>query len=137
MFNTMRSLLDSLEHNWSSNKETLAEISKAKVEQNRSHCLVDKENETSETGRCLQLVVDCGISEVSEEYWVATNLFDRKYNRIIFTNFRTDEGRVVWLNRWCKEFSGSSGHISIEWLLICNLVFHTCVCLCGHVMFYV
>jgi hypothetical protein len=42
MFNTMRSLLDSLEHNWSSNKETLAEISKAKVEQNRSHCLVDK-----------------------------------------------------------------------------------------------
>jgi hypothetical protein len=37
---------------------------------------------------------------------VATNLFDRKYNRIIFTNFRTDEERVVWLKRWCKEFSG-------------------------------
>jgi NCAIR mutase (PurE)-related protein len=106
MFNMMRSFLDSMEHNRSSNKETLAEISKAKVEQKRSHCSVDKENETTEIKRCLQLVVDCGISKVLEEYWVATNLFERKYNRTIFTNFRIDEGRVVWLKRWCKEFSG-------------------------------
>jgi hypothetical protein len=65
MFNMMRSLLDCLEHDQSSNKETLAEISKAKVEQKRGHCLVDKENDIAKIKRCLQLVVDCGTSKVS------------------------------------------------------------------------
>lgn len=84
MFNMMRSLLDSLKHNRSSNKETLAEVSKSKVEQNRSHCLADKENETSEIKRCLQLVVECGVSKVSDEYWAATNLFEQKYKKNSF-----------------------------------------------------
>jgi hypothetical protein len=102
----MRSLLDSLKHNRSSNKETLAEISKSKVEQNRSHCLADKVNETLEIKRCLQLVVECGVSKVSDKYWATTNLFEKKYKRTVFTSLRTYEGRVVWLKRWCKEFSG-------------------------------
>jgi hypothetical protein len=51
-------------------------------------------------------VVECGVSKVSDDYWAATNLFEQKYKRTVFTSLRTYKGMIVLLRRWCKEFSG-------------------------------
>jgi hypothetical protein len=57
----------------------------------------------------LKLVVDSGISEVLDEYWVATQLFDKEYIQTVFSSFIIDEGRIGWLQRWCR---------AVQWLKV-------------------
>lgn len=72
MFNMMQGMLDNLNQNGTAQWETLVEISKERADQRRREIVVDMQNKIENIGRCLKLDVDYGISEVSDEYWVAT-----------------------------------------------------------------
>jgi len=51
--------------------------------------------------------VGCGVwgNKDTEEYFVATKLFQDEYNREIFCNISTNEGRILWLRRRCRDRS--------------------------------
>ena len=47
----------------------------------------------------MRMTIEYGASESSNEYYMATKLFSDRYNRIIFSKFKTDEGKLGWLTR--------------------------------------
>ena len=44
--------------------------------------------------------------EETEELYVATMLFAQKYNRTVFKKLTTIEGRLSWLKKCCRDWSG-------------------------------
>jgi hypothetical protein len=66
----------------------------------------EKEDVDQQIDRCLRMAMECGATEESEEYFMATTLFEKEYNRKIFCNFNTTEGRFMWLKRWCQRNCG-------------------------------
>lgn len=100
MVNMMKGLIDTLQVNGTAQRQTFVEMTKLKVEEQK----VEKQQVKEEIEKCLRLVVDCRATEESEEYWEATKLLEKEYNRTIFSNFTTNEGKLAWLKRWCQEF---------------------------------
>ncbi|KAG0523800.1 hypothetical protein BDA96_07G153900 [Sorghum bicolor] len=66
----------------------------------------EKEEVDQQIDRCLRMAMECGATEQSEEYFMATTLFEKEYNRKIFCKFNTAEGRFMWLKRWCQRSRG-------------------------------
>lgn len=66
----------------------------------------EKEEVDQQIDRCLRMAVECGATEESEEYFMATTLFEKEYSRKIFCEFNTAEGRFMWLKRWCQRSRG-------------------------------
>jgi hypothetical protein len=50
----------------------------------------------------MDLAVQCGAREGSDEHYMATKLFVKAENRAMFLTFRTNAGRLQWLRR-CYE----------------------------------
>lgn len=66
-----------------------------------------KREEQHEINNCLRMAIECGATEDSDEYFVATKLFAAKFNRDIFcNNFQTKEGKLGWLRRNYQHLSG-------------------------------
>ena len=55
--------------------------------------------------KAMQLVVQCGAAEGSAEHFVATKLLVKAENRAMFFTLTTNEGRLAWLKRWCKDMN--------------------------------
>ncbi|GJN25045.1 hypothetical protein PR202_gb12829 [Eleusine coracana subsp. coracana] len=53
--------------------------------------------------KLLDMTVDCGVSEDSAEYFMATLLFKDARNRSTFKAIKTKNGRVAWLRRHCDK----------------------------------
>ncbi|KAJ1253496.1 hypothetical protein BS78_K248400 [Paspalum vaginatum] len=68
--------------------------------------LAAKEEREAEIEKCLQLVKECGASEDSEEFYVATMKFVESYNRTIFLNIGSPAARMAWLKWCCRDWSG-------------------------------
>uniref|UniRef100_A0A0A8ZFI4 Uncharacterized protein n=1 Tax=Arundo donax TaxID=35708 RepID=A0A0A8ZFI4_ARUDO len=47
----------------------------------------------------MDLVVECGAWEGSDEHYIATELFVQADHRDMFKTFKTNEGRFNWLKR--------------------------------------
>jgi hypothetical protein len=68
-------------------------------EQEKEENKKEQEQETQEIEDCLRMAVERGASEANNEYYMATKFFYDKYNRIIFSKFKTNEGKLGWLTR--------------------------------------
>jgi hypothetical protein len=75
--------------------KTLREISESKRGQASQAKLAKIEDVT----RCLRLAVEARAEKASYEYYIATQLFRTSCNRLIFSNFDTNEERMRWLKR--------------------------------------
>ncbi|GJN22865.1 hypothetical protein PR202_gb10467 [Eleusine coracana subsp. coracana] len=53
--------------------------------------------------KLLDMTVDCGVSEESAEYFMATLLFKNAENRSTFKAIKTKNKRVAWLRRHCDK----------------------------------
>jgi len=49
--------------------------------------------------RCLQLSVDCGIDEASEEYFFLHDHFKDERERDAYLSLKTREARRIWIQR--------------------------------------
>ena len=49
--------------------------------------------------RCLQLAVDCGIDEASEEYFFLHDHFKDERERDAYLSLKTHEARRIWIQR--------------------------------------
>ncbi|CAA0805973.1 Unknown protein [Striga hermonthica] len=55
--------------------------------------------------RCMELVKECGATEETEEFYVATMLFAKKYHRTVFLKLTTNAGRMAWLKKCSRDWS--------------------------------
>ncbi|KAJ1259783.1 hypothetical protein BS78_10G182500 [Paspalum vaginatum] len=53
--------------------------------------------------KAMTLVVECGAVEGSVEHFVASKILVKPENRAMFFTLTTNEGRLAWLKRWCKD----------------------------------
>jgi hypothetical protein len=85
-------------------------LSNEKLDQYRNskvHRHMKKKQEKQEQiDRCLAMAKECGVAEEIEEFFIATTLFEKEYNRNIFYKLTTVESRFLWFRRWCQHSSG-------------------------------
>jgi glyoxylate utilization-related uncharacterized protein len=48
---------------------------------------------------CQSLAMECGASEESIEFWMASKLFEKQSQRAFFKNIKMKEARFMWLKR--------------------------------------
>jgi hypothetical protein len=77
----------------------LIEILKEGNGRDRDILLQARQQNEEELKNCINLVVDCGATEDRDEFLMATELFEKKHNRVVFTTIKTKEGRLRWL-KW-------------------------------------
>ncbi|CAL4994125.1 unnamed protein product [Urochloa decumbens] len=53
--------------------------------------------------QCMRLVVECGAAEGTDEHWMACKLFVKSEHRAVFLSLTTNEARLEFLKRWCRE----------------------------------
>nr|TKW01533.1 hypothetical protein SEVIR_8G187200v2 [Setaria viridis] len=53
--------------------------------------------------KCQQLALECGATLETVEFYAGRHLFKDPYEREIFCNIPTPEGRLLHLKRYCKE----------------------------------
>lgn len=53
--------------------------------------------------KAMQMVVECGAKEGSAEHFVASKILVKAEHRAVFFTLTTNEGRMAWLKRWCKD----------------------------------
>jgi hypothetical protein len=95
----MESLMNKLEED---ENKTEKAVEKAIEEHKRQ-----KNQATDDVLRCLDLVLECGFDECSDEYYLCTELFEKDYNRLVFAgHMRTPEERQAWIKRKCVERHG-------------------------------
>nr|TKV99637.1 hypothetical protein SEVIR_8G057300v2 [Setaria viridis] len=63
----------------------------------------NQEKEDEEIKQCIRLAEESGATGEAEEFYMATKLFEKKYNRIIFCSMKISEARFYWLARCCKD----------------------------------
>lgn len=54
----------------------------------------------------MTIVKKCGLDEELEELYMATMLFAQKYNRAICNKLTTIQGRLSYLKKCCRDWSG-------------------------------
>ncbi|KAL6629317.1 hypothetical protein ACP70R_029082 [Stipagrostis hirtigluma subsp. patula] len=72
---------------------------RAKEERQRA----EEERERAERKLVTQLALDAGIKETSAEYYALSFICNNKEDREFFMDMQTNEGRVAYLTRWCKD----------------------------------
>nr|CAB3472746.1 unnamed protein product [Digitaria exilis] len=65
---------------------------------------LEEQQMEQEIERCMELVKECGATEETEEFYVATMLFAQKYNRTVFSKLTTNAGRMAWLKRCSRDW---------------------------------
>jgi predicted dinucleotide-utilizing enzyme len=95
----MQGLVTQLEIAANKEVKALKEISQAK----RGEVSQAKITKIDDVARCLNLAVEAGADKASHEYYVATMLFRSSYNRLVFSNFDTNEQRMAWLQRATQQ----------------------------------
>lgn len=113
MMHVFKGLINSIDNGGKVEKATLDEMYTKKMEdkarQRDQRVQAKKKQEDQETREIeasLEMAIQCGASEASNEYYIVTKLFRDKYNRIIFSKFKTDEGKLSWLTRSYEDRSG-------------------------------
>jgi hypothetical protein len=99
MLKAIEGLLTTLQAGSESEKSSFNDI-------REQHKLDQKEAE-EEIDACLAMAVECGATEDTDEYFMATELFRDKYDRKIFQKFKTNEGKLGWLNRKWRMMRGN------------------------------
>ena len=56
----------------------------------------------SNISEVMELVVDAGVEEGSDEHFIATQLFVRPEYREMFLTLKTPRGRLGWLKKMCQ-----------------------------------
>jgi hypothetical protein len=56
----------------------------------------------SNISEIMELVVDAGVQEGSDEHFIATQLFIRPEYREMFLTLKTPRGRIGWLKKMCQ-----------------------------------
>nr|TKV94554.1 hypothetical protein SEVIR_9G303033v2 [Setaria viridis] len=51
-----------------------------------------------EVQECINKAIECGAAEGTEEFFVAIELFRDKYNRMVFSQMKSNEARFTWLH---------------------------------------
>jgi hypothetical protein len=51
----------------------------------------------------LALVKECGANEKTDEFFVATTLFEKEYHRQVFCSITDMEARLMWLKKWAQK----------------------------------
>ncbi|KAG8083806.1 hypothetical protein GUJ93_ZPchr0010g7644 [Zizania palustris] len=106
LFKVFKGLIDTLQATNNSEANTLVQLNMKKeelrrkareeeVEQKRK----EREQEDHDIEQCLTMAIECGATEDTDEYYMATQLFEKPYNRTVFCKFKTNEGRLGWLKR--------------------------------------
>lgn len=102
LLNMMRGLVDKFDEDSRLSNEKLDEYRNSKALRQ----MKKKQDRLEHIDRCLDMATECGASEETEEFFMATKLFEKEYNRNIFCKLTTSESRFLWLRRWCKGSSG-------------------------------
>ncbi|KAJ1283211.1 hypothetical protein BS78_03G111000, partial [Paspalum vaginatum] len=106
MVKYMKDMIDTLRVGSSKDLEVAKQIQDHIASKKRDAKLAAKEERDAEIEKCLQLVKECGASEDSEEFYVATMKFAESYNRSVFLNIGSPAARMAWLKRCCRDWSG-------------------------------
>ncbi|KAJ1293302.1 hypothetical protein BS78_01G057300 [Paspalum vaginatum] len=102
MVKCMKDMIQTLQAGSSNDLEVAKQIQDhIAYKKETAHEKVDAEIE-----RCLELAKECGATEESEEFYVATRQFADRYNRTVFMKLSTSAGRMAWLRRCCGDWSG-------------------------------
>jgi excinuclease UvrABC helicase subunit UvrB len=104
----IKRLIDILQADNNQEANTLVQ-NKKKEEQKkveRQQKEVEKQRVKQEIKSCLSMAKECGATGETDEFFMATILFLKKYNRTVFCKFTTNEGRLGWLKMcyrdWCR-----------------------------------
>ncbi|CAN6287213.1 unnamed protein product [Urochloa humidicola] len=109
MVRCMDNLIHTLEVG--SSKEVLVakEIQQHIVDIKKEHKLMEEQRRKAEIAECLTAVRACGVEEDTDEFYVATILFQQQDNRTVFGQMTTVAGRIGWLKRSVRHFGEFSG----------------------------
>ena len=99
LLNMMSGIMDKFDQDSKLSNEKLDQYRNSKV-------LRHMKKKQEQIDRCLALAKECGAAEETEEFFIATTLFEKEYNRNIFYKLTTSESRFLWLRRWCQRSSG-------------------------------
>lgn len=102
LLNMMRELRDKFDEDSKLSNEKLDQYRNSKALRQ----MKKKQDKQEHIDRCLDMAKECGASEETEEFFMATKLFEKEYNRNIFCKLTTLESRFLWLRRWCQSSSG-------------------------------
>jgi hypothetical protein len=95
----MQGLITQLENAADKEVKALKEISQSK----KGKVSQAKQAKIDDVARCLNMAVEAGAHKASHEYYVATMLFRSSYNRLVFSNFDTNEQMMAWLQRATQQ----------------------------------
>jgi hypothetical protein len=56
-----------------------------------------------EISEAMELAKESGATEASDEHYIATRLFVKSENHVVFMTFETNEGHLNWLKRYYKD----------------------------------
>jgi hypothetical protein len=102
LLNMMSGIMDKFDQDSKLSNEKLDQYRNSKV---RRH-MKKKQEKQKQIDRCLATAKEWGAAEEIEEFFIATTLFEKEYNRNIFYKLTTVESRFLWFRRWCQRSSG-------------------------------
>ncbi|KAL5211474.1 hypothetical protein ABZP36_022321 [Zizania latifolia] len=94
MLKAMKGLIDTIQTGNTQEQNNLKMASEQKM--------LEQQQADEEIRSCLRMAKECGATEESDEYYAATKLFEKKYNRTVFSEFTTSAGKLGWLRRFCQ-----------------------------------
>lgn len=96
-------LIDTLQSLNSKDLDVAKQIQEDHIAKNKK---LEQEKENKEIDKCFELAKECGATEETEEFYVATRIFAERYYRYVFIKMTTDAGRMAWLKKWCRDWTG-------------------------------
>ena len=102
MVRCMEGLLDRLDSGSSKDVDTATQIQE-KIEKKRKE---QQAADFKEIDLCLALAKECGATEETDEFFVASQLFAScKFQRHVFLGLSSNAGRMAWLKKHCKGWT--------------------------------
>ncbi|RLM57916.1 uncharacterized protein C2845_PM18G09640 [Panicum miliaceum] len=80
MVKCMKGLIDTIQSGSSKDADVAIQIQEKMASRKKEEKKLEQQEEEQEIEACLQLVKECGAADESEEYYVATMLFGKRYN---------------------------------------------------------
>jgi hypothetical protein len=102
MVRCMKGLLDRLDSGTSKDVDTATQIQEI-IENKRKE---QQAADFKEIDLCLALAKECGATEETDEFFVASQLFAScKFQRHVFLGLSSNAGRMAWLKKHCKGWT--------------------------------
>ncbi|ONM27681.1 Plant Tudor-like RNA-binding protein [Zea mays] len=102
MVRCMKGLLDRLDSGSSKDVDTATQIQEI-IETKRKE---QQAADFKEIDLCLALAKECGATEETDEFFVASQLFAScKFQRHVFLGLSSNAGRMAWLKKHCKGWT--------------------------------